>query len=135
MRQAIGERFRVDDSAVANAIDGAIQRLHAPGDGGPSPNDAEREEMERRLVSKLQSAGQLRAGFLVRAVREKRLSLFEHALAVTADNALARNNLGAGLLEAGDVASARAQFERAVQLKPDFSAARNNLEKARSLRK
>jgi hypothetical protein len=37
--------------------------------------------MERRLVAKLQSAGQLRAGFLIRAIREKRLSLFEHSLA------------------------------------------------------
>ncbi|OYW36269.1 MAG: hypothetical protein B7Z42_12795, partial [Brevundimonas sp. 12-68-7] len=41
----------------------------------------ERDEMERRLVAKLQTGGQLRAGFLIRAVREKRLSLFEHGIA------------------------------------------------------
>jgi hypothetical protein len=45
------------------------------------PSVTEREEMERRLVAKLQTAGQLRAGFLIRAVREQRLSLFEHGIA------------------------------------------------------
>jgi uncharacterized protein (DUF2336 family) len=37
--------------------------------------------MERRLVDKLHAAGQLRAGYLVRALREGRLSLFAAALA------------------------------------------------------
>jgi uncharacterized protein (DUF2336 family) len=37
--------------------------------------------MERKLVEKLHGAGQLRAGYLVRALREGRLSLFAAALA------------------------------------------------------
>ena len=36
--------------------------------------------MEKRLVDKLQAAGQLRPGILIRALREQRLSLFEQAL-------------------------------------------------------
>src|SRR5690606_22861259 len=39
------------------------------------------EEMERRLIDKLHGAGQLRPGYLIRALREQRLSLFIAALA------------------------------------------------------
>ena len=37
--------------------------------------------MERRLIAKLHAAGQLRPSYLLRALREQRLSLFEAALA------------------------------------------------------
>ena len=87
LRQAIGERFRVDDSALAQTIDSTVARVGPRGPITAPPSEssvAEREEMERRLVSKLQGAGQLRAGFLIRAIREKRLSLFEHGLAALA---------------------------------------------------
>jgi hypothetical protein len=43
--------------------------------------DGEREAMERRLIEKLHAAGQLRPGYLVRALQEGRLSLFAIALA------------------------------------------------------
>lgn len=84
LRQAICERFRVDDAAMSQAIDNAvtaagpaspIATLH------PEASLAEREEMGRRLIAKLQGAGQLRPGFLIRAIREQKLSLFEHGLA------------------------------------------------------
>jgi uncharacterized protein (DUF2336 family) len=84
LRQAIGERFRVDDAYLAKAIESAVVSIgpgRSPVPASPMPSHSEREEMERRLVAKLQSAGQLRAGFLIRAIREKRLSLFEHSLA------------------------------------------------------
>ena len=87
LRQAISERFRVDDAAMTQAIDVAVIAAgpkRTPSVVVDEPNVAEREEMERRLVAKLQSAGQLRAGFLIRAIREKRLSLFEHGLAALA---------------------------------------------------
>src|SRR5207247_6482663 len=44
--------------------------------------DSEREMMERRLIDKLHAAGQLRPGYLVRALREGRLNLFTAALAM-----------------------------------------------------
>lgn len=83
LRQSISERFSVDHAALGAAVDEAA---HAAWKGdrpsaGPQPTDAEREEMERRLVDKLQAAGQLRAGLLIRAVREGRLALFIQALA------------------------------------------------------
>ena len=84
LRQAICERFRVDEAVMARAIDRAVAGSDARRPSNPPAVEssvAEREEMERRLVAKLQGAGQLRAGFLIRAVREKRLSLFEHGLA------------------------------------------------------
>lgn len=85
LRQAIGERFDLDPDALAGAIDQAVEKVRTGWSAAPiangRPDPAEQDEMERRLVSKLQAAGQLRAGFLVRAIAEKRLSLFEHALA------------------------------------------------------
>lgn len=87
LREAIGERFRIDETKLAEAIDAVTSRAPRPRpDAEPKgleeeTNVADREEMERRLISKLQSAGQLRAGFLIRSIREKRLSLFEHGLA------------------------------------------------------
>lgn len=84
LRQAIGERFRIDEVKLASAMDTAVVAggPHTPPPAAAaSPNGLDSDEMERRLVAKLQNAGQLRAGFLIRAVREKRLGLFEHALA------------------------------------------------------
>ena len=81
LRQAIIERFRVDGAAMGAAIDDAVQSLRAPTPESAAAAIADREEMERRLIDKLQGAGQLRAGFLIRAIREKRLTLFEHGLA------------------------------------------------------
>lgn len=47
-------------------------------------HDAEQREMEARLVAKLQAAGQLRPGYLLRALREGKLTLFATALACLA---------------------------------------------------
>jgi uncharacterized protein (DUF2336 family) len=84
LRQAIGERFEVDETRLAAAVEEAATAVipgHPRGAVAGEPINAERDEMERRLVDKLHASGQLRAGFLVRATREKRLSLFRHALA------------------------------------------------------
>ncbi|MFN3669513.1 MAG: DUF2336 domain-containing protein [Brevundimonas sp.] len=82
LRQALAARFTVDETALASSIQdsvaGAFSRVEEP----PAAEDpAERDERERRLVDKLQSAGQLRAGLLIRAARERRLALFAHGLA------------------------------------------------------
>jgi len=86
LREAIGERFRVDETRLAEAIEAVTHPVPSKPVGAEpigleDTSVTEHEEMERRLVAKLQSAGQLRAGFLIRAVREKRLSLFEHGIA------------------------------------------------------
>jgi uncharacterized protein (DUF2336 family) len=93
LRQAISERFRLEGAPLRAAMEEAVAA--APGwSAAPLPSrtldDDEREETERRLVAKLKAAGQLRPGFLVRAVRERRLSLFEHALACLGELPLAQ---------------------------------------------
>lgn len=84
LRQAISEKFRVDESSMQKAVDEAAAAARPVGKTEPETSDdgtSERELMERRLIDKLQGAGQLRPGFLVRAIREKKLSLFEHGVA------------------------------------------------------
>jgi uncharacterized protein (DUF2336 family) len=82
LRAAIVSRFKVDaaalDRALAEAVDEA--RTH-PEDGAGPRMSAEQADMERRLIVKLHSAGQLRPSYLLRALREQRLGLFMSALA------------------------------------------------------
>jgi uncharacterized protein (DUF2336 family) len=81
LREAISERFQIDETRLSTAIDTVTRPpLAEPKGIENAAAVVDREEMERRLIAKLQSSGQLRAGFLIRAVREKRLSLFEHAV-------------------------------------------------------
>lgn len=103
MRQALTERFRLDSDALDAAIAETVREAH----GGVQPTDqrpvvvareGEREEMERRLIEKLHGAGQLRPGYLVRALREGRLSLFAAALAKLRDMELCQVH---AILEAG----------------------------------
>ena len=54
-------------------------------------------------------------------------ALFRHALAVTADNSLARNNLGDALLTKGQADLAIEQFKAALQMEPSYAEALNNL--------
>ena len=85
LRQAIGERFRIDADELDDAIAAAVRNASTGGvpvAHQPIRVDPERDEMERRLIAKLDAAGQLRPGYLVRAAREGRISLFENALAV-----------------------------------------------------
>lgn len=82
LRQAIAARFSVNEPALGAAVYDAVEGvLHPQGAERAAIDDSERDEMERRLVDKLNSAGQLRPGLLIRAIREKRLSLFTHGLA------------------------------------------------------
>src|SRR5205085_10975044 len=86
LRHALSERFRLDPDAIEQALAEAVSAAH----GAAKPQaeglvviarDGEREEMERSLVDKLHKAGQLRPGYLIRALREGRLTLFVTALA------------------------------------------------------
>ena len=92
LRQALTQRFRLDAEALDAALGQAVGEASAGAPGVDPTADAivwqqddEREEMERRLISKLVAAGQLRPGYLLRALREGRLSLFAGALATLGD--------------------------------------------------
>ena len=61
------------------------------------------------------------------------LTLFSHAVAVTPDNYLAHNNLGALLMDRGDYARAAGHFRLALQSKPDAAVSLNNLGKVLAL--
>jgi tetratricopeptide (TPR) repeat protein len=54
-------------------------------------------------------------------------SLWIHTLACTSDNFVAHNNLGAVLLQKGNVDGAISHFQQALQIKPDNAQAHNNL--------
>jgi uncharacterized protein (DUF2336 family) len=86
LRTAIADRFEVDEAELARAIDEAARDAFFRGErssprAAPDAQTA-REAMERRLVEKLHAAGQLRPGYLVKALRDGKATLFEAALAV-----------------------------------------------------
>jgi uncharacterized protein (DUF2336 family) len=79
LRTALIERFRLDAADLDAALALTIREAHAALEGMPpaqARNDAEREALEDRLIDKLSDAGQLRPSFLLRALREGRLTLF-----------------------------------------------------------
>ena len=83
LRDALRGRFDFDTEALDAELASAIGEAHA---GLPAPSsppaemDAARIEMEGRLIAKLKAAEQLRPAYLLRALREHRLSLFEAGL-------------------------------------------------------
>jgi len=85
LRSAIVTRFRVDVEALDRALAEAVTEARDTPFHDPAPRnsiaDVEQEEMERRLITKLHAADQLRPSYLLRALREQRLSLFASALA------------------------------------------------------
>jgi len=82
LRQALAGRFRLDLEALDKALGEAVREAHGgqpfePAAAQPAwGRDDDREEMERRLIAKLDAAGQLRPAYLLRALREDKLSLF-----------------------------------------------------------
>lgn len=88
LRAAIVARFRVDAQALDQAIAEAVSQAHAapnPVIGDPRMVPIlkdDQEQIDQRLISKLHAAGQLRPSYLLRALRERKLSLFRVALAV-----------------------------------------------------
>jgi len=84
LRDALTARFHLDPDMMASAVDEALRAAHNgedPANDGIVESEEEREEMERSLVEKLDAAGQLRPGYLLRVLREGRLPLFVMALA------------------------------------------------------
>ncbi len=85
LRQGLADRFRLDVAILDEALAASVAEAHngVTTDAAPRTSRAgEREAMEHRLIDKLHAAGQLRPGYLVRALREGRLGLFCTALAV-----------------------------------------------------
>jgi uncharacterized protein (DUF2336 family) len=117
LRESIGARFQVDDrkigAAVYDAVEGVMRAARPEEAVLDSP---EREEMERRLVTKLQTAGQLKPALLIRAVRERRLSLFVHGLSALGGFTVhqIQQALGAPKPEALYYACASVGIDRAV---------------------
>jgi Flp pilus assembly protein TadD len=54
------------------------------------------------------------------------IELFNHALHITKDNALAHSNLGLALFEEGKTEEAVDHYNKAIRLKPDYADAYNN---------
>lgn len=84
LRSALVDRFRLDPAELDAALALSVREAHAAIDGLPpsqAKSDAEREALEARLIDKLHDAGQLRPSYLLRALREGRLTLFISAIA------------------------------------------------------
>jgi len=90
LRTAITSRFPIDALALQRAVSETVQDVRADlglslgADGAERDRGIDRAAMERRVVDKLEAAGQLRPGVLVRALNEGKLGLFMTALAALA---------------------------------------------------
>lgn len=86
IRANIAGRFKLDPAVLAEAVHDAVAEAAAL-PSARTTDDAlrERDDMESRLIEKLQAADQLRPGYLLRALREGRLGRFEAALAALGD--------------------------------------------------
>jgi uncharacterized protein (DUF2336 family) len=117
LRHAISERFHINTEQLDAAIAASVQAVYAPLQVGLNGTpDLQRDDMERRLIGKLESSGQLRPGYLIRAIREGRLSLFETALASLGGFSLGdiRNAVRASSPDALALACASVGIDRAV---------------------
>lgn len=86
IRQALVARFTLDPAQLDEALAQSVREAHGGQPLDHEPNlimsgDDDREQMEQRLLAKLDAAGQLRPGYLLRALREHKLSLFVGGLA------------------------------------------------------
>ncbi len=73
-------RFKVDAAALDKAL-GQVKADALSGAASPANGESDQQDMETRLVAKLEAADQLRPGFLLRSLREGKLHLFKVALA------------------------------------------------------
>ncbi|RZJ03937.1 MAG: DUF2336 domain-containing protein [Brevundimonas sp.] len=117
LRDSICARFQVDETKLAALIQQAVNdAAHAHDQVGEPSDEPGRDEMERRLVDKLQTAGQLKAGYLIRSVRERRIGLFIHGLSALSGFPVAqiREALNSGTPEPLFYACAAVGIDRAV---------------------
>jgi hypothetical protein len=83
--RAEGEKFKLDVQALDRALNQSVREARAGIPGGQTQTiplgETEEERRERKLIAKLDMAGELRPGHLIKALREKRLSMFVSVLA------------------------------------------------------
>jgi uncharacterized protein (DUF2336 family) len=90
LRHAIIARFPLDTLALQRAVTDSVHDVRSDlglalgDDAADKDRGQDRAAMERRVVAKLEAAGQLRPGVLVRALHEGKLGLFMTALAALA---------------------------------------------------
>ena len=87
LRQALVARFSLDTEALDQILAQSVRDAHGgiaieqnPG-AAPKLLANEQEEMEKRLLAKLDVSGQLRPSYLFRVLKEEKLSLFVGGLA------------------------------------------------------
>ena len=81
LRQAISDRFPLDPARLAEAAREATHQAAAV-EWGAVVAPPVADDLVARLVAKLHAAGQLRPAYLIRALREEKLGVFAHGLAV-----------------------------------------------------
>ena len=118
LREALMGRFNLDPAMLDEAMGDAVQAATDQPFGRPVhlERPEEREAMEMRLIEKLDSAGQLKPGYLLRALREHNLTLFQIGLARLAGVALQdlRQGLACDRPEILAMACVAANIDRSV---------------------
>jgi uncharacterized protein (DUF2336 family) len=122
LRQGLADRFRLDVAILDEALAASLNEVHVGvahlnSEALPrTSREGEREAMERRLVDKLHAAGQLRPGYMIRALREGRLGLFTASLAVLGrfDNAQVQATIDSDRPELLALACAAVGIDRSV---------------------
>jgi uncharacterized protein (DUF2336 family) len=87
LRRSLVGRFHLDADVLDAALGRSVEEAHGgvpltPDDGTSEARLGEREEMEQRLIAKLSMSGQLSPGYLLRALKDRNLSLFVAGLAM-----------------------------------------------------
>lgn len=97
LRESLSVRFKLDPAKLRQAVDDAVTAAQSEPFGRPVTLEKaeDREAMEHRMIEKLDAAGQLKPGYLLRVLGEHKLSLFEIGLSRLAGVDLA--DLRAGL--------------------------------------
>ena len=85
LRKSLADRFELDTRALDSAMAVSIRQAKTGGPSGPGTErpaeESDQERRDRQLIAKMDMAGQLRPGYLLKALKEQKLSLFVAALA------------------------------------------------------
>lgn len=82
LQKSLATRFELNTKALDAAVAASVRQAK---DGGPKlktlqPEESEEERRDRQLVAKLDMSGQLRPSYLLKALKESRVTLFVAAL-------------------------------------------------------